>query len=39
MGTFGQGVLELWDHKVEKYFKNFAMLFKARFNISRIFAE
>ena len=39
MGTFGQGVSELWDPKFEKYFENFAMLFKARFNISRIFAE
>ena len=39
MGTFGRRVSELWDPKVEKYFKNFAMLFKARFNISRSFAK
>ena len=37
--SFGQGVLELGDHRVEKYLENFAMLYKARFNISRIFAE
>ena len=39
MDTFGQWVSELWDPKVEKYFEKFAMLFKARFNISRMFAE
>ena len=39
MFTFGYGGSELGDPKVEKYFENFAMLFKARFNISRNFAE
>ena len=39
MGTFGQGVSELWDLKVGKYFENFTMLFQARFNISSFFAE
>ena len=38
LGSFGQGVPELWDLKVEKYFENFIMLFQARFNISRFFA-
>ena len=31
MGTFGQGVSELGDLKVEKYFENFPMLFQAGF--------
>ena len=37
MGTFGQGVSELGDPKVKKYFQNFPMLFQARNKISRFF--
>ena len=37
MGTFGQGVTELGDPKVKKYFQNFPMLFQAGNEISRFF--
>ena len=35
MSTFDQGISELLDSKVERYFENFATLFMTHFNISR----